>query len=51
MFTFIFSQMTTRKAHLTFQSFLAALFAVKLREAIDASTDGDKSDAAWAWRL
>ena len=31
--------------------FLALLFAVRLREMLDESTTGDKSDAAWAFGL
>lgn len=32
-------------------SFLALLFAVRLRELLDESTKGDKSDAAWTFGL
>jgi hypothetical protein len=32
-------------------SFIAALFAVELREELDAKTGGDKSDAAFTWGM
>jgi len=32
-------------------SFLSSLFAVELREELDAKTGGDKAFAAWAWGL
>jgi hypothetical protein len=50
MFTFL-RQTIPGKTRLTIHSFLAALFAVKLREMLDVSIAGDKSDAAWRWGL
>ncbi len=32
-------------------SFIESLFAIKLREQLDADTDGDKSDAAYHWGM
>lgn len=32
-------------------AFIDALFAVKLREELDAKTGGDKSDARYTWGL
>lgn len=32
-------------------AFVDALFAVKLREELDAKTSGDKSDAAYTWGM
>lgn len=32
-------------------AFIDALFAVKLREELDAKTGGDKSDARYIWGL
>lgn len=40
-----------KKTSFTIHSFIAILFAIKLREALDAATSGDKSDAAWVWGL
>jgi hypothetical protein len=51
MHTISLPQTTLRKARLTIQSFVAALFAVKLRETLDVSSGGDNADAVWAWGL
>jgi hypothetical protein len=32
-------------------TFIDALFAVNLREELDAKTSGDKSDAAYTWGM
>jgi hypothetical protein len=45
------AQDLAQKTPLTFKSVIAALFAVNLREKLDAATGGDKSDAAFAWGL
>ena len=47
------TKMNTVKAPLTLSvaSFIAALFAVNLRESLDAATGGDKSDAAFTWGM
>jgi hypothetical protein len=39
------------KAPLTLETVIATLFALKLRESLDAATGGDKSDAAWTWGM
>ena len=39
------------KTKFTIAAFIDALFAVKLREELDAKTGGDKSDAAYTWGL
>lgn len=36
---------------ITLYTILAALFAVELRESLDAATSGDKSDAAYTWGM
>lgn len=41
----------TKKPAFTLERFIAALFAVELREALDKDTRGDKSDAAYTWGL
>ena len=45
------SQAKSTKASLTLASVIAALFAIKLREKLDADTSGDKSDAAYTWGM
>jgi hypothetical protein len=40
-----------RKLLITLDAILAVLFAVKLRESLDAATSGDKSDAALTWGM
>jgi len=42
---------TPKREGITLSSILAVLFAVKLRESLDAETSGDRSDAAWTWGL
>jgi hypothetical protein len=39
------------KAPLTLAGVIATLFAVNLREKLDAQTGGDKSDAAYTWGM
>ena len=39
------------KAKFTIGAFIDALFAVKLREELDAKTGGDKSDATYTYGL
>lgn len=41
----------TKKPALTLERFIAALFAVELRESLDKDTGGNKSDAAYTWGL
>jgi hypothetical protein len=40
-----------KKEGFSLYSLIAWLLAVDLREALDAKTGGDKSDAAWKWGL
>ncbi|SDY97535.1 hypothetical protein SAMN04515617_1392 [Collimonas sp. OK242] len=44
-------QNTPRRKLITLDAILAVLFAVKLRESLDAATSGDKSDAALTWGM
>ncbi|MDB5764720.1 MAG: hypothetical protein JWQ21_3715 [Herminiimonas sp.] len=44
-------QNIAQKTGSALSSFIAMLFAVKLRDSLDAATSGDKSDAAWSWGL
>lgn len=41
----------TVKAPLSLATIVATLFAVNLREKLDAQTGGDKSDAAFTWGM
>ena len=41
---------TVKKSSL-FDAFIDALFAVNLREKLDADTSGDKADAAYTWGM
>ncbi len=41
----------TKKATSVIGAWIATLFAVNLREELDAKTSGDKSDAAYIWGL
>lgn len=41
----------TNKPVFTLERFIAALFAVELREAIAKDTSSDKSDAPYVWGL
>jgi hypothetical protein len=41
----------TTASRFTLASLIATLFAVNLRESLDAATGGDKSDAAFTWGL
>jgi hypothetical protein len=41
----------TDKTTSLFGAFIDALFAVDLREELDAKTSGDKSDAAYTWGM
>lgn len=44
-------QNAPQRKRITLHSIVAVLFAVKLRESLDAKIAGDKSDAAWTWGL
>jgi hypothetical protein len=41
----------TTASRMTLASVIATLFAINLRESLDAATGGDKSDAAFRWGL
>jgi hypothetical protein len=45
------SQTFGLKKPFSIHNILAMLFAVELREALDAATSGDKSDAAYTWGM
>ena len=45
------SESRSTKTPLTLAGIIATLFAVNLREKLDAETAGDKSDAAYTWGM